>query len=270
VKVALAQFAAAPGDAGRNAARMAALVADAARAGARLVLFPEMSDTAYAPSLFEAKASAWDAPPLAALRAAARDHRVAVLAGLSEKAEGRVFNSLAAIGPDGALLGRYRKAHLIPLEPNREPQRFGAGADLLVLPLGGMSFGLSICYDLRFPELYRALMLRGAEVLVNVAAWPVVRAPAWEILARARAVENQAWFLGANGVGAPDSVPQAGRSCVVDPLGEVVAMASPDREELLFAEVSPDAVRNARKALPARASRRPDLYGDVTRPDPPP
>lgn len=268
MKVALAQTSPAAGDVATNVAKMTGLVAAAARAGAQAVLFPEMSDTAYAPSLFVEKASAWDGPPLAALRRAAREHRLAVVAGLSERAEGRVYNSLAAIGPDGELLARYRKTHLFPLAPNREPQNFGPGAALALAPLGGMTWAFTICYDLRFPELYRALMLRGAEVFVNVAAWPVVRAEHWELFARARAAENQAWFLGVNHVGTIEGIAQAGRSCVVDPSGKVVAMASPDREELLLAEISPNPVRALRTALPVRSSRRPDLYTDLIRPDP--
>ncbi|MCC7519017.1 MAG: hypothetical protein IT578_07525 [Verrucomicrobiae bacterium] len=267
MKVALAQFSPVPGDVKGNVARMTAFAADAARAGARAVLFPEMSDTGYAPSHFAAKAAAWDGAPFVALQDAARRHRLAVFAGLSEKDGTRIYNSLAAIGPDGTLLARYRKTHLFPLEPNSEPRHFTAGDALALFPFEGMTWGLGICYDLRFPEWSRALMLRGAEALVNVAAWPVARAAHWEIFACARAAENQTWFLGVNQVGVVEGIPQAGRSCVVNPRGEIVALASPDREELILAEISFEAVRDVRTALPVRASRRPGLYAELVRPD---
>lgn len=268
MKIALAQFPAAAGDVAANTARMTRWVAEAARAGAEAVAFPEMSDTGYAPDFFAAKASPWDGAPLTALRDAARTHRIAVLAGLSEKAEGRLYNALAAIGPDGALLGRYRKTHLFPLPPNREPDHFVSGSELALFSLGGMTWGASICYDLRFPELYRALTLRGAEVFVNVAAWPVARAAHWELFLRARAAENQAWFVGVNQVGFIGEIEQAGGSCVVDPFGNVAAKASSDREELLLAEILPDRAREIRANFPIRAARRPDHYADLARPDP--
>lgn len=265
MKIALAQFQAAAGDVSANVAVMIRRMAEAARAGADVIAFPEMSDTGYAPDFFAKTASPWDGAPLTALRDAAHTHRIAVLAGLSEKAEGRIYNALAAIDPDGALLGRYRKTHLFPFPPNREPDHFVSGSELTLFSLSGMTWGASICFDLRFPELYRALTLRGAEVFVNAAAWPVARAAHWELFARARAAENQAWFVAVNQVGFLGDIEQAGGSCVVNPFGDVVAKASSHREELLFAEILPERTRELRANFPIRAARRPDLYADLAR-----
>ena len=130
--------------------------------------------------------------------------------------------------------------------------------------LGGATWGLSICYDLRFPELYRTLAVRGATVLANCTAWPAARADHWDHLTRARAIENQAFFVGVNRVGTDDGLTFAGRSRVVAPTGELLAEASADREELLVAELDPGLVGRFRTAIPALAGRRPELYGDLT------
>ena len=123
-----------------------------------------------------------------------------------------------------------------------------------------MLWGLSICFDLRFPELYRAMALGGAQVLVNCSAWPETRREHWDILSRARAIENQAWFIGVNRAGEDNGVRFCGLSRIVDPRGRLVAEAGPEEEILIVAEIDREAVRGWRDRFPALASRRADLY----------
>jgi predicted amidohydrolase len=126
--------------------------------------------------------------------------------------------------------------------------------------MGGFKWGLMICYDLRFPELSRTLALQGAEVLAVCSAWPLSRISQWEALLRARAIENQAYVIGANRTGRDRAFTFGGTSLIIDPLGNVVSQGRPGAEELLTADIENAAIESARKAIPVFEHRRPDLY----------
>jgi predicted amidohydrolase len=186
-----------------------------------------------------------------------------------------IYNSVAVFGAEGELPAWYRKLHLFRMGRSVEgavggPDEaavFSAGTAVVGVEIGGMRHGLSVCYDLRFAELYRRLRAEadaggcGAEVLVNVTAWPAVRAGHWDVLTRARAVENQAWFVGVGRVGQDAGIAMAGRSRVVSPMGEVVAEGSADRAELIVAEIDAAAVSAFRALLPTESHRRRDVLG---------
>lgn len=173
-----------------------------------------------------------------------------------ESADGRVqyFNTQVVFAPDGSLAGIYRKVHLFGFNGG-ETTVMSSGDDAVVLdcPLGRT--GLVTCYDLRFPELFRALVDRGAEVFVMPAGWPERRVSHWQVLARARAIENQAYVLACNESGTHGGVPIAGGSLVIDPQGEVLAEAGPG-EEILSVGIDPDRVAAWRGAFPALEDRR--------------
>jgi len=171
-----------------------------------------------------------------------------------------VCNTLAVVGPDGAVAQRYRKVHLFGLDGLDEAGTFTPGDAPATVSAGGVSWGLSVCYDLRFPELYRLEVVAGAEVLLNCAAWPTARIGHWEALARARAIENQAYFVGVNRVGTDAGLVFGGRSLIVAPEGEVVAMGSDAEEELVVGTVDPDQVDDFRGRLPTLRHRRPAAY----------
>jgi predicted amidohydrolase len=161
----------------------------------------------------------------------------------------------------GELLAKYRKTHLVTAAPLDERVCFSPGNEFVTSKLGDFNVGLSICYDLRFPEMSRALVVKhGANVIVNSSAWPVVRAEHLRILAVARAVENQSYFIVANRIGTDDGVMLCGGSLIVDPGGKILAVGSPDREELIEAEISDDVIDEVRNRVPAFAHRRPELY----------
>ncbi len=175
----------------------------------------------------------------------------------------RPFNTSVLIAPDGSIAATYRKIHLFDVTVedgpvDRESDRVSPGDRAVVAQLDGTRLGLSICYDLRFPELYRALALAGAEVL-SVPANFTERTGRdhWEVLLRARAIENGAYVLAPGQVGGPPGQPAFGRSMVVDPWGTVVAQA-PDRVGIITAELDLDRVRSVRRQIPTLANRRPD------------
>jgi predicted amidohydrolase len=165
------------------------------------------------------------------------------------------------VGPNGELFGKYRKTHLVTAAPLDERVCFSPGNEFVTCEMGEFKIGLSICYDLRFPEMARTLAVKnGANVIVNSSAWPVVRTEHLRILGLARAVENQSYFIIANRVGTDDGVTLCGSSMIIDPSGKILASASPDREELIQAEISMESVADIRNRVPAFAHRRAELY----------
>ncbi len=180
-----------------------------------------------------------------------------VAGSLLEADEGRVYNTSFVIDPRGDVVHRYRKVHLIGLM--EEPRHLAAGDSAGIFEMHGWDAGVMICYDLRFPELARSLALQGAEVLFVPAQWPTPRIGHWEILVRARAVENQCFVVACNrvGVGGSDTFP--GVSMIVGPAGEVLARGG-EATCVLTAELDMDALKDIRDLLPVFSDRRPDLY----------
>ncbi|HEV3410371.1 MAG TPA: nitrilase-related carbon-nitrogen hydrolase, partial [Chthoniobacterales bacterium] len=192
----------------------------------------------------------------------ARELSLGIIAGVSERLEDCIFNSLVAIGPGGEIVGQYRKTHLFAPSPVEEHKCFAAGGELVTLPVGGSSrIGLSICYDLRFPEFYRALAVNhGANVLVISSAWPFPRLEHLRALSVARAIENQSYVVLANRVGKDGGVTFCGSSAIIDPYGVLIAAASPDREELVSADLSDEVIETVREQMQVFEHRRPEVY----------
>ncbi|EFF92091.1 carbon-nitrogen family hydrolase [Streptomyces sp. e14] len=234
--------------------RAAALVRE--QAGADLVVLPELWTTgAFAFEEFEAAAEALDGPTHEVMAKAASDAGVWLHAGsIPERApEGAVYNTSLVYSPSGDLVASYRKIHRFGFDKG-EAVLMGAGREPVTVPLPDTTLGLATCYDLRFPELFRSLVDGGAEILVIPAGWPERRRAHWTLLARARAVEDQAFVLACGTAGAHAGVPQAGHSIVVDPWGEVLAEAGHD-EEVLTVEFDPGRVATTREQFPALKDR---------------
>ena len=260
MRIALAQMDCVPGDVAANGVKFGRFAAGAAAAGCDVLFLPELAETGYDMAAAAERGGAWPGAGYDAVRAAAAGNRIAVVCGLAERVGGALHNSLAAFDAAGEFAAGYRKIHLFNGAADGEPATFEPGNEPATADLAGERWGLSICYDLRFPELYRSLTSRGATALVNCSAWPVRRWEHWDLLTRARAVENQAFFVGCNRVGTDAGLTFAGRSRVVAPTGDLLAGASPDREELLLADLDFAAVGAFRTALPALAARRPEVY----------
>lgn len=188
----------------------------------------------------------------------ARRFSLTVLGGVGRQLpDGTGANEALAFGPDGALLARYRKIHLF--SPAGESQAFTPGEKVVTFPWNGFTVAPVICYDLRFPELFRAGVEAGADLFCVIASWPERRHAHWTTLLRARAIENQAFVLGVNRTGADPHASYAGGSVLHDPQGAVVADGG-STPTLLRAAISPAAVQSWRDQFPALRDRRPDLF----------
>ncbi|MEV4335119.1 carbon-nitrogen family hydrolase [Streptomyces sp. NPDC049597] len=236
--------------------RVAALVRE--QRDAELVVLPELWPVgAFAYQRFEAEAETPAGPTYEAMAEAARDAGVWLHAGsiVERDGDGTLYNTALVIAPDGRLAAAYRKIHRFGFDKG-EAVMMGAGEDLVTVPVpGALTLGLATCYDLRFPELFRGLVDAGAQALVVPAGWPARRREHWTLLARARAVENQAYVLACGTAGTHADVEQAGHSIVVDPWGEVLAEAGPD-EEVLTVDLDPSKVDKTRELFPALKDRR--------------
>jgi predicted amidohydrolase len=255
------------GDKARSLAVAERLVRAAAADGAELVALPEKWNLLAAGEELLAGAEPLDGPSLNAARGWARELGVHLLAGsIAERGKGeKASNTSVLIGPDGEDLAVYRKIHMFDVDAGgvsyRESEHELPGSEVVTAPLGELTAGLSVCYDLRFPELFRILALRGARLLAVPSAFTSATGrDHWEVLLRARAIENQAFVLAPNQVGtAPPHFDSFGHSAIVDPWGTVLALA-PDEECFVAAELDLAAQDEVRAALPSLANRRPQSY----------
>jgi deaminated glutathione amidase len=260
MRVAVVQFAAGR-DKGENLTRLRRLVARAADDGAELVVCPEaaMHPFGRPEESMAAVAEPLDGPFVSGLAAATAECRVTVVAGMFESAAddpARAYNTVVALGPAG-LLGRYRKLHLFDALGWVESKQLVAGeldgSELLTFPLGELVVGVLTCYDVRFPELTRALVDRGTTLLALPSAWVggPLKEDQWLTLVRARAIENTCYVAAAD-----QTRPEyAGRSVVVDPAGVPLAQLG-DEEDVVLAEVSAARVDAVRQRMPSLEHRR--------------
>lgn len=252
MRVLAAQFEPIELDPEANLERARTVLQRAAEAGADLAVLPETWSTGYdLPAARELRDRS--ASVLPGLAAEARLRSVAVVGSMVLPAGRGAANVAMLIDAEGETRLRYAKSHLIDVY--REKDIFEPGRETPTVSLAGTRIGVAICYDLRFPELFRAYVDQGAEVLIVVAEWPEVRIGHWELLLRARAIENQAWVVGVNRVGADATTTYGGRSQVIDPLGGVVALGRPDAEEDLVVDLDLDALRTLRQEFPVLRDR---------------
>jgi deaminated glutathione amidase len=252
-----------------NLERADRLTRAAAADGAQLVVLPEKWSVLGRGDALVAGAQPIDGPAIAWARAVARELGIDLVAGsFSERvdAETHLRNTSVHVGPDGEVRATYRKVHMFDVVVEgtvyRESEHEEPGEELVVsTTAAGVELGLSICYDLRFPEMYRIMALRGARVFTVPAAFTVpTTRDHWEVLLRARAIEDQAFVVAANQIGehAP-GLRSGGRSMIVDPWGIVLAHA-PDSECHIVADLDLEAQARIRRDLPALANRRPGAY----------
>jgi predicted amidohydrolase len=254
------------GDKARNLATAERLVRAAAADGAELVALPEKWNLLAGGEELLAGAESLDGPSLSAARDWAKTLGIHLLAGsISESGGEKAFNTSVLIGPDGADLAVYRKVHMFDVDAGgvsyRESEHEQPGSELVTAPLGGLIAGLTVCYDLRFPELFRILALRGARLITVPSAFTLATGrDHWEVLLRARAIEDQVFVVAPNQVGqAPPHFDSFGRSMIVDPWG-VVLTTAPDEECFAAADLDLEAQDRVRESLPSLANRRPSAY----------
>ncbi|PZA08736.1 MULTISPECIES: nitrilase-related carbon-nitrogen hydrolase [unclassified Meiothermus] len=222
------------------------LIEQAAQEGAQLVLLPELF-----PSGYRYPDAAATPQVLEALQTSARQHQMVILAGVLEQAGERYANRVRILGPQGEL-GCYTKTHLIPAFG--EPETMIPGQALVRLGLEGFQAGVAICFDLRFPELFRTYAVGGVTLFLVPSAWPMSRSYAWELFCKARAAENQAYLLAVNHA----EEPFGAASLAVDPLG--MELARLEVEGVRVVELDPTYPHRLRQEFPLFSQRRPDLY----------
>jgi deaminated glutathione amidase len=259
MRVAVVQYVASD-DKRANLARLGELVGQAVAAGATLVVAPEAAMHGFGDG---SKPLAPVAEPLdgafvSGVSKCAARHGVTVVAGLFEPVEDddqRAYNTVVAVGPDGELIGRYRKQHLFDALGWAESKRLepGAADERLVFDCGEFRVGVMTCYDVRFPELGRALADDGVDLLALPAAWVAgpLKETQWQTLVRARAIENVMYVAAADQSGPAF----AGNAMVVDPFGVVLAGVA-DGEGVAVAEIDPDRVIECRERMPSLQHRR--------------
>jgi predicted amidohydrolase len=250
----------------RNLAAAERLVRAAAADGANLVALPEKWNLLAGGAQLLAGAEPLDGPSLTAARSWARELGIHLLAGSISAAGGeRAHNTSVLIDPDGADRAVYRKIHMFDVDVGgvayRESEFEDAGTEVVIASLGEADLGLTVCYDLRFPELYRILALRGARVISAPSAFTAATGrDHWEVLVRARAIENQVFLIAPNQIGpAAPHYDSYGHSMIVDPWGTVLA-AAPDEECFIAADLDLGAQDQVRESLPSLANRRPEAY----------
>src|SRR5260221_9374771 len=232
VKVAAAQISCALGDFEANLSKVRDFAALAKKSGAGLVVFPEMTDTGYSMPVIQKHARNWKDGAVGELQKIAQENSIAIVAGISDRDGDSIFNAQVLINSKGEVLAKYRKTHLVTAAPLDERVCLSPGNEFVTYKMDNFNVGLSICYDLRFPEMARTLVVKhGANIIVNSSAWPVVRAEHLRILALARAVENQSYFIIANRVGTDDGVTFCGGSLIVGSSRKNLAARSPHRAE---------------------------------------
>jgi predicted amidohydrolase len=252
----------------RNVEVAERLVRAAAADGAELIVLPEKWTVLGPPEAIRASAQPLDGPALSAASAWARELGIFLVAGsVPETVPGqeKLANTSVMFGPDGERLAVYRKIHMFDVDVGdvsyRESEIEQAGDEIAIGDAGGTPVGLTICYDLRFPELYRILAVRGARVITVPSAFTErTGRDHWEVLIRARAIEDQVFIVAAGQIGfAPPHYRSYGRSMIVDPWGVVLAQAA-DTEGFVSAELDFTAQDEVRNRLPSLRNRRPQAY----------
>ena len=261
MKVAAAQISCLLGDPEANLLKVREFSRRAKEAGAELIVFPEMTDTGYSMPVIREHANHWNNGFVPGLKETARQLSIAIVSGVSERNGSSIYNSQVLIDSRGDIAGKYRKTHLYAVAPVEEQTCFAPGDCFASFELGSLRFGFSICYDLRFPEMYRELATeQGAGAFILSSAWPFPRVEHFRTLAMARAIENQSYVVASNRVGKDHDLWFCGSSAIIDPRGVVIAAASADREELIHADLSQELILSVRNRVESFAHRRQDLY----------
>ena len=250
-----------------NVENARARVREAAHNGARLVVLPEMFCCPYSAQYFADYAEPAGGPVCQAMSRCAAENGVCLVAGsMPEIADGRIYNTSFVFGPDGSQLARHRKMHLFDVAFDggqffRESDTFTPGEEITTFTFEGITFGLCICFDFRFPELSRLMALRGAQATIVPAAFNMTTGPLhWETMFRQRATDDQVYTVGVAPARDENGVYVSyANSILCSPLGQILTRADAD-PCILYGDLDPDAVTAARRQLPLFSARRTDVY----------
>ncbi len=260
LKITLGQMQVALADVRKNSNTAEEIIAEAARRGSHLVVLPELWSTGYALDQSRDLAAPLNVGVFAQMGTLATQHKISIVGSMLEKRGLEVTNSASFSAPNGRLMGVYRKIHLFRLMEEDRWLQPGSAPLIMDLPWGAT--GIAICYDLRFPELFRRYAVQGAKVIIIPAEWPLERIEHWRTLLQARAIENQCYMIATNCAGQTGSTMFGGHSMVVDPWGKIVVEIG-EAPGVVTAEIEIDYVDTIRNRIPVLDDRRPDIYGTI-------
>ena len=257
LRISLAQLAFQFGEVDSNIDSASGWIQMASENGSDLILLPELWASGYDLENWTKYATPIDSGIFGLLTELARKYKIAIGSSLLESRDGRAYNSFVLHGYDGEIWGIYRKIHRFRLL--QEEKWLGAGDELVLAKTPWGLVGLSTCYDLRFPEMFRPFAVAGVRLTLIVAEWPERRVAHWSKLLQARAIENQMYLAGVNKVGESQGVKLGGRSAVVDPWGTPLVEGD-DSEALLTIDIDLREADKARRYIPVLQDRRPEIY----------
>jgi predicted amidohydrolase len=247
------------GQPGKNLAKVEELAARASQSGSNFLLLPELWSTGYDLEHADQHAARIDSGVFASVSTLAQKYKLAILGScLSLVGPGLYANTAVLFDDNGRIIADYNKIHLFKLMD--EPQYLMPGNKPVVADTEWGKAGVAICYDLRFPELFRYYALQGASMVMIPAEWPWPRLSHWRTLLQARAIENQLFIFACNRVGTSKRSTFFGHSMIIDPWGEIVIEGGED-EELITAVIDLGQVKSVRTTIPVFEDRRPDIYG---------
>jgi len=256
--VSLAQMPIAFGDVKRNYSVMEKMVKDSAARNSKLIVLPELWSTGYDLENAKNYADEMNKGMFAQISKLATQYKIAIAGSLLEKRGLEVANSMPLFAPNGRMMGIYRKIHLFQLMEEDKWLQPGSSSLTIDLPWGAT--GMAICYDLRFPELFRRYAVEDQVTMVILSAeWPLVRIEHWRTLLMARAIENQCYIVATNTAGEVGDTVFGGHSMVVDPWGKIIVEAG-EEPQLLTVDIELDRVKEAREKIPVFDDRRDELY----------
>jgi omega-amidase len=243
------------------------MIEDAAAGGADIIVLPEMFNCPYDSSYFNRFSEDYPGETADLLSMLAALHSVYIIGGSIPEREGNaIYNTSYSFDRKGGLIGRHRKIHLFDVEIEggisfKESETITAGSDVTVIETEFCKIGIAICYDIRFPELIRKMVLGGAKIIIVPAAFNMTTGPAhWHILARIRALDNQAYFIAASPARDEEASYIAyGHSLVANPWGDIISEAS-EKQEVIFSEIDLGFVDKIRKELPLLKHRKEEVY----------
>lgn len=258
MKIAMVQMKVISGNVAENRMRGLTLAAEAARQ-ADVIVLPEIWTTGYGLRNIQEDAEDETGPTFSGLKKIAVDQGVIIISGsIPLRRDDRIYNGLIVIDRSGKTIADYQKIHLFSLF--QEANFFAPGNQRCVFEIDGVAAGTVICYDLRFPELIRAMAIDGMKLLFAPAEWPAARGEHWRLMNQARAVENQIFVCAVNCVGEHKGSPFYGHSLLIDPNGKILAEGSGE-EEIIIGEIDLTVLESVRKNMTIWQDRRPEMYG---------
>lgn len=257
ISIALAQLDLKVADPERNFLKVQEAVQTASQNGAEIVLLPELWASGFDLDRTRTYANSLDEGWFKRMRDLAKRNEIGLGGSLIEDDQGKYYNTFVLYDNNGDRLVSYRKIHLF--QKLQEHVHLTGGAEVAVVDSPWGKLGFAICYDLRFPEIFRSCAVQGAELILLVAEWPSRRIEHWKILLQARAIENQCYIAAVNKVGNSHGAVFGGNSLVVDPMGKILIQGG-EKEELLQASLDLDEVSKIRKWMPVFDDRRPGFY----------